>query len=129
MSENNENNDNISERKKKEGRKKEVGCGNDLSQMKLIISTHQTKVTPHRNSRQNELYKLLTDWIILDVQPLNIVHLESFRKFIKELDPAFIMPDVKLVKQIIHRSYNSTFPLVQEFINNNSISINLTTDM
>ncbi|CAB4439594.1 unnamed protein product [Rhizophagus irregularis] len=64
-----------------------------------------------------------------NVQPLNIVHSESFRKFIKELDPAFIIPDVKLVKQIIHRSYNSTFPLVQEFINNNSISINLTTDM
>ncbi|PKY59844.1 hypothetical protein RhiirA4_482950 [Rhizophagus irregularis] len=70
----------------------------------MIILTHQTEVTPHRNS-------------------------QSFRKFIKELDPAFIIPDVKLVKQIIHRSYNSTFPLVQEFINNNSISINLTTDM
>jgi hypothetical protein len=31
-----ENNDNISERKKKEGCKKEVGCGNGLSQMKLV---------------------------------------------------------------------------------------------
>jgi hypothetical protein len=39
------------------------------------------------------------------------------------------MPDVKLIKQIIHKSYNYTFPLVQEFLNDNSISVCLTTDM
>jgi len=45
------------------------------------------------------------------------------------LDPAFIIPDVKLIKQIIHKSYNYTRPLLQEFLHNNSISVCLTTDM
>jgi hypothetical protein len=65
----------------------------------------------------------------LDTQPLNIVNSEFFRKFIKELDPAFIVPDVKLIKQIIHQSYNNMLPLVKEFLNDNSISVSLTTDM
>lgn len=45
------------------------------------------------------------------------------------MDPAFIIPDVKLIKQIIHKSYNYTRPLLQEFLHNNSISVCLTTDM
>lgn len=69
------------------------------------------------------------DWIIFDAQPLNIVNSESFRKFMKNLDPAFIVPDTKLIKQIIHKSYNNTFPLIQEFLNDNAISVSLTTDM
>ena len=63
------------------------------------------------------------------MQPLNIVRSESFRKLIKELDPAFIVPDVKLIKQIIHKSYNHTFPLIKKFLHDNSISVCLTTDM
>ena len=54
---------------------------------------------------------------------------ESFHKLIKELDPAFSIPSVKLVKQIIHKAYNITFPLIQQFLDNNSISVCLTTDM
>jgi hypothetical protein len=61
--------------------------------------------------------------------PLNVVQSESFRKLVKELDPAFVMPDVKLIKYIIHKSYNKTLPLIQEFLNNNSTSVSLTTDM
>lgn len=46
-----------------------------------------------------------------------------------ELDPAFVVPNVKLIKQIIHKSYNYTFPLIKEFLHDNSISVCLTTDM
>jgi hypothetical protein len=72
---------------------------------------------------------LLVNWIIFDSRPLNIVQSESFHKFIKELDAAFTIPDTRLIKQTIQNAYNNTFPLIQEFVENNSISVNLTTDM
>ena len=72
---------------------------------------------------------MLVNWIIFDSCPLNIVQSESFHKFIKELDPAFTIPDTRLIKQTIQNAYNNTFPLIQEFVENNSISVNLTTDM
>ena len=90
---------------------------------------HQAEVTPHKEIRQTELRNFLINWIIYDSQPLSVVQSESFRKLIKELDPAFVVPDVKLVKQIIHKSYNNTLSLVQEFLDNNAISVSLTTDM
>lgn len=71
----------------------------------------------------------MVNWIIFDIQPLNVVKSESFCKLIKELDPAFVIPSVKLVKQIIHKAYNNTLPLIQQFLNDNSISVSLTTDM
>ena len=71
----------------------------------------------------------MVNWIIFDIRPLNIAQSESFQKFIKELDPAFKIPSVKLIKQIIQEAYNYTLPLIQQFIENNSISISLTTDM
>ena len=72
---------------------------------------------------------MLVNWIIFDSRPLNIVQSESFYKFIKELDPAFTIPDPRLIKKTIQNAYNNTFPLIQEFVDNNSISANLTTDM
>lgn len=71
----------------------------------------------------------MINWIIFDTQPLNITQSESFRKFIKELDPAFNIPDVKLIKQTIQEAYNYTLPLIQQFIENNATSVSLTTDM
>lgn len=71
----------------------------------------------------------MINWIIFDTQPLNITQSESFQKFIKELDPAFNIPDVKLIKQTIQEAYNNTLPLIQQFIENNAISVSLTTDM
>ena len=52
-----------------------------------------------------------------------------FQKFLYDLDPGFIVPDVKLVKQIIHRAYNHTFPLIVKYIEDHAISVNLTTDL
>jgi len=54
---------------------------------------------------------------------------ESFRKLIKELDPAFILPDTKLIKLIIHKAYNHTLSYIKNFLNKNTTSVSLTTDM
>ena len=86
-------------------------------------------ITPHKELRQVELRNLLVNWIVFDSRPLSISKSESFRKFIKELDPAFNIPDVRLIKTTIQEAYNYTYPLIQKFVNDNSISISLTTDM
>jgi hypothetical protein len=75
------------------------------------------------------LRNLLVNWIIFDSRPLNITQSDSFRNFIKELDPAFTIPDTRLIKQTIQSAYNNTFPLIQEFVEVNSISVSLTTDL
>ncbi|CAB5203134.1 unnamed protein product [Rhizophagus irregularis] len=90
---------------------------------------HGLEITPHEKSCQIELRNLLISWIIFDTQPLNITHSKSFQRFIKELDPAFNIPNVKLIKQTIQSAYNYTLPLIQKFVENNAISINLTTYM
>lgn len=71
----------------------------------------------------------LVNWLIDDLIPLKVVQSEKFRKLLQDLDPAFIVPDVKLVKQIIHRAYNHTLPQIKEYIENHAISVNLTTDL
>ncbi|CAB5374823.1 unnamed protein product [Rhizophagus irregularis] len=95
----------------------------------VVPINQQIEVTPHRESHQIELRNLLVNWIISDMQPLIVVQSESFHKLIKELDPGFTIPDIKLIKQIIHKAYNTTLPLIREFLNINSISVCLTTDM
>ena len=69
------------------------------------------------------------NWIIFDVQLLMTTQSKYFQELIKELDPAFKIPDTKLIKQIIHKAYNHTYPLIKEFLDKNAISVSLTTDM
>ena len=71
----------------------------------------------------------MVNWIILDIQLLIITQSGSFQKLIKELDPAFVIPDTKLIKQIIYKAYDYTLPCIKEILNKNAISVSLTTDM
>jgi len=71
----------------------------------------------------------LVDWFIANSIPLKFVQSEMFQKFLHDLDSAFVVPNVKLVKQIIHCAYNHTYSLIVEFIKKHAISVNLTTDL
>jgi hypothetical protein len=67
--------------------------------------------------------------LVGDSRPLNVVQNEFFHRFINELDPRFKIPDVKLVKQIIHKAYNYTVPLLREDLKNDAIKVSLTMDL
>jgi hypothetical protein len=69
------------------------------------------------------------DWIVHDSRPLTIVQSAYFKRLINELDPAFKIPDVKLVKQMIHRAYNHSVPLLKEHFQQHALKVSLTTDM
>jgi len=89
-----------------------------------IIKTHK-----HKESCQCELRQYLTDWIIDDLQPLYVLQNIKFRRFISELDQAFIIPDEKGIKKITHRSYNFVLPMLIEKIKVEAKSVSITTDM
>jgi hypothetical protein len=86
-------------------------------------------IKPHDNNKQLKLQQLLMEWIIFNNQSLNILKSDSFKTFINSLDPAFSIPDVKFLKQLIHKSYNHTLPLIIKHIEENALSVSLTTDM
>ena len=71
----------------------------------------------------------MVDWIILDLQPLHTVQSEAFRRFIYELDPAFMMPSEETVKKIIYDAYNYSFPQFKEMLLTQATSISLTMDL
>ncbi|CAG8588011.1 2981_t:CDS:2 [Cetraspora pellucida] len=52
-----------------------------------------------------------------------------FRRFINKLDPAFTISDVKLVKQIIHHTYNYCVSLLRDHLKENAIKVSLTIDL
>ena len=57
----------------------------------------------HDNNKQLKLQQLLMEWIVFDNQSLNVLKSDYFRTFINSLDPAFSIPDVKFLKQLIHK--------------------------
>jgi hypothetical protein len=86
-------------------------------------------VKPHDEKRQQELRQFLVDWLVHDSHPLNIVQSKYFHQFINELDSQFNIPDVKLVKQIIHKAYNYIVPLLKVDLKNNITKVSLTMDL
>ena len=84
---------------------------------------------PHDEKKQQELRQFLVDWLVHDSHPLNIVQSKYFHQFINELDSQFNIPDVKLVKQIIHKAYNYIVPLLKEDLKNNVTKVSLTMDL
>ncbi|GES96275.1 zinc finger BED domain-containing protein 1-like [Rhizophagus clarus] len=79
--------------------------GND-KQNYVPLEYYGFEITPHKESCQIELCNLLI-----------------------KLDPAFDIPNVKLIEQTIQSAYNHTLLLIQKFVEDNAISISLITDM
>jgi len=63
----------------------------------------------YSEKRQQELRQFLVDWIIDDIQPINIVTNPKFRQLIFQLEPAFILPCRETVKTIIHDAFTFSF--------------------
>ncbi|GES74026.1 zinc finger BED domain-containing protein RICESLEEPER 2-like [Rhizophagus clarus] len=77
-----------------------------IKQNYMPSESYGFKITSHKKSHQIEFCNLLI-----------------------KLDPAFDIPNVKLIKQTIQNTYNHTLPLIQKFVKNNAISVSLTTNM
>src|SRR6266498_5126425 len=85
-------------------------------------------IKKHKESRQLELRQYLANFILNTAQSLRIVEHESFRQLIKQLDPAFVMPDSKGIRAIIHLAYNYTFKTMVDLLQPIT-SVSLTLDL
>ena len=63
----------------------------------------------YSEKKQLELCQFLVDWIINDIQLINIINNLKFHQFIFQLDPAFIIPYSETVKAIIYVVFNFSF--------------------
>ncbi|CAB5386644.1 unnamed protein product [Rhizophagus irregularis] len=106
----------------------EISKDGEINKNQQTIQTVM-RVHKHKDNRQKELRKFLTDWIIDDLQPLYVVQSPLFCRLISELDPAFIMPDEKGIKKVISNAYNYTLPALIKKIKLEAKNISLTTDM
>ena len=83
----------------------------------------------YSEKRQQELRQFLVDWIIDDIQPINIVTNPKFRQLIFQLEPAFILPCSETVKDIIYAAFNFSFSNLQQVIKSQAKSVSLTLDL
>jgi len=85
----------------------------------------------YSEKRQQELRQFLVDWIIDDIQPINIVTNPKFRQLIFQLELAFILPCSETVKDIIHvyAAFNFSFSNLQQIIKSQAKSVSLTLDL
>ncbi|CAG8851397.1 29247_t:CDS:2, partial [Gigaspora margarita] len=75
-------------------------------QTKIDSFVATTTTYQHNKSKNNKLIMALIKFIICDAQPFNLVSSQFFCEFVKELDPMFILPSEKRIKQTIHTLYN-----------------------
>jgi hypothetical protein len=61
--------------------------------------------------------------------PFNIVSSSAFRKFLNQIDPAFVMPSNKYIKTIITEEYNKGVKNLKSYLNNTCEYISITTDL
>ncbi|EXX67403.1 zinc finger BED domain-containing protein 4-like [Rhizophagus irregularis DAOM 181602=DAOM 197198] len=83
----------------------------------------------YSEAQQDRLRQFLVNWVIDDLQPFSVVNSPSFRIFCNELDPAFLIPEAKSVKAMIHQAYNFTYPRMIEQIGKEAKSVALTADL
>lgn len=64
--------------------------------------------------KQEFITDLLIKFIVDDMQPFHITMSDSFREFIHALQPKYIVPDEKTVKQMVLNKYQSLRPKVEK---------------
>ncbi|CAG8805118.1 6411_t:CDS:1, partial [Gigaspora rosea] len=79
--------------------------------------------------RQNELTKVLVEFIIGDIQPLYILQNLSFRRLLLEFQPQYRIPCANTVKKLISKAHSKGINQLQEILTNTATVVHLTTDL
>ena len=83
----------------------------------------------HKHHYSEKSQQELRQFLVDDIQPINVVTNPKFRQFIYHLDPTFIMPCSETIKGIIHDAYNFSFPKLKQIIKSQAKSVSLTLDL
>ena len=79
-------------------------------------------------SRKQKLDEALLNLIIIDAQPLSLVENEGFRAFVQLLDPTYVIPGRKALKQMLENKYRVAKDNAVAEIKKTS-TVSLTSDM
>jgi hypothetical protein len=78
--------------------------------------------------KQEQINEMLIKFIVNDFQPFNIPMSESFRNLLYALEPRYVLPDSKTVKQKVAEKYNKLQPAVETQIKKSDSLKSWTTD-
>lgn len=73
--------------------------------------------------------QFLVNWIINDLQPIHVVKSVDLKILFKELDPGFIMPCQKTIRNMIDDAFDYTSPQLKSLMKNEATSVSLTLDL
>ncbi|XP_077424041.1 E3 SUMO-protein ligase ZBED1-like [Vanacampus margaritifer] len=117
----------------------ELVFGNNTSSMlRHLRAKHEQATTPQQStsaeadgpsgSRKQKLDEALLNLIIIDAQPLSLVENEGFRAFVQLLDPTYVIPGRKALKQMLQNKYRVAKDNAVAEIEKTS-TVSLTSDM
>nr|XP_054593165.1 zinc finger BED domain-containing protein 4-like [Nothobranchius furzeri] len=86
--------------------------------------------TPRTNteSRKIALDQAVLNFIIKDIQPLSIVESEGFRGLIQALDPSYVLPTRKTVKEMMAKKHAEELERVKREVQQ-AVAVSITADM
>lgn len=87
------------------------------------------KFTSHKEPKQQYLRNGLTDWLITDGCLFATIVGEGFKRFIKRIDPAFIVPCYRTLKVDIGAGYQEALLQMKQLINKTCTYAAITTDL
>ncbi|CAG8833836.1 15525_t:CDS:2, partial [Gigaspora margarita] len=82
------------------------------------ITNYTINLTPLSPKRQNELTKVIIEFIINDVQPLHILQNLSFHRMLLEFQPQYQIPCASTVKAYISEDYRKGINQLKEILVN-----------
>ena len=105
----------------------------DEDQSDDSIDSHQTNKMPtnktkYGQDRKKRINDLLIKFIDMDLQAFNIVMSQPFLNFIYELNPKYVVPDSKTIKELINQAFEEKKTQVVEAIKNTNSLLSYTSD-
>ncbi|CAG8850890.1 26655_t:CDS:1, partial [Gigaspora margarita] len=93
------------------------------------ITNYTINSTPLSPKRQNELTKVVVEFIINDVQPLHILQNLFFCQMLLEFQPQYQILCASIVKKYILENYRKGINQLKEILVNTADIVHLTTDL
>src|SRR2546429_333585 len=87
------------------------------------------KTSSHGKVHQHKLNVTLLEFIITDAQSFHILKSNGFKKFVYALDPLFLIPCDKTIKDLITKAYKIGVKELLQLMVNSCEFISLTTDL
>lgn len=102
---------------------------NSVHNSTYIPTNQQKQGSPYSFAEQSHITAKLIQWIIVDLQPFNLVEQKEFQLFINSLDSRYVIPCRQTIKEEVNTLFSKRRLNVKLGINNIITKIALTTDI